>query len=143
MFNKTARWYFPGGDVGTVMQTVSGAAHARGIIVGPTGPNRWEGTGGEWSMGVVPKLTLYVRPDQQGFWVEAHVGVDFGTGGIAIMILSWLFCFPLAIVYLVMANQSFDQNAQETIQAMYHPIAHLSGQPPMPTFGGPPPGWGP
>jgi hypothetical protein len=141
VFSKTARWYFPGRDVQTVMHTVTGAAHAQGIMVQPSGPNRWEGTGSEWSMGVAPKLTIYVRPDQQGFWVDAYLNVDFGTGGILLLVMSWMVCFPVAIVYLILANQSFNEHAPRTIHAMYQPVSHMTGQPPMPAFGGPP-GWG-
>jgi hypothetical protein len=136
VFDKSARWYFPGQDVSTVMNTFTRAAQGQGIMLVPSGPSRWEGRGSEWAMGVSPKMHVMLQPDQQGFWLDVRIMADLGGGAIAIMVISWMFCFPIAIIWLVTANNSFGGRGDEALHNIHHPLQHLTGQPPLPAIGG-------
>ena len=138
VFSKNARWYFPTNDPNQILAALSQATQSRGIMLGPSGPSRWEGKGSEWGTGMSPKVTVMARPDQQGVWVETYVTVDFDGTGILLMYIAWVFCFPIAIVYLVFSHQKFEDRAQDMMNALQHSVAHLAGNPPAPTFGRPP-----
>ncbi|HHH29002.1 MAG TPA: hypothetical protein ENK57_11755 [Polyangiaceae bacterium] len=140
MFNKNARWYFPIQDPNQVVQALGQACQSRSIMLVPSGPSRWEGKGSPWGTGMSPKVTVMARPDQQGMWVEVHTTVDFDGTGILLIYLG-LLCLPIAIVYLILSHQKFEQNARDMMNALQQSVAHLAGNPQAAAFGQPQ-GWG-
>lgn len=129
MLDKNTRWFFPGQDVQGVMNSIGGAVYQLGIHLAPSGPMRWQGEGPKGSYGLGPKLWVTVIPDQGGFWLDIRLWADLDVGYLVLFIVLWGFCFPGAILLMVLGSQSWTQRADELMLAMQQPVAHLQSTP--------------
>jgi hypothetical protein len=129
VYSKSARWFFPGQDVQGTVGQMGGALYHVGVNLAPSGPMRWQGLGPSGSYGLQPKLWVTIMPDQGGFWVNVNVSVEVGVGFIVLFALSWMFCFPVALLILLLSNSSFTQRSDEILYTMQHPVAHLMSTP--------------
>lgn len=129
MLDTNARWFFPGQDMQGVIHQIGGALYQLGIPITPSGPMRWQGMGPKGSYGLAPKVWLTVMPDQGGFWIDVRLWGDLDVGFLLMLVFAWMFCFPLAIVLMVLGNQSFTQRSSELMAAMQRPVGHLMSTP--------------
>ena len=135
MLAKNARWFFHGQDVQGIVHQVGGALYHMGINLAPSGPMRWEGVGASGSYGISPKLWVSVMPDQGGFWLDVRLWAELDTGFMVMFALMWFFCFPAALLFLLLGNSSWTQRAEELMFTMQQPVAHLQS---TPNWGHPP-----
>jgi hypothetical protein len=129
VFDKGARWFFPGQDVQGVVAQVGGALYHRGISLAPSGPMRWTAVGTSAGLGFVPKVWISVLQDQGGFWLDVRLRGDLDPGSVVLLVLSWTFCFPLGALLLYTKHQAWVQHADNMMLSMQQPVAHLQSTP--------------
>ncbi len=137
MIDKNEQRFFGGQDVASVIQQIQGALYQSGIPLQQTGPNSWAGKGQQSSYALTPSITLTTMPVQNGFSVDARVGADLQTNGIIILIVSWIFFFPLAIILGVLGYQDWQTRQTQLLAAIWAPVQNRMLAPPQPQYGAP------
>lgn len=137
MIDKNEQRFFGGQDVGAVVQQIQGALYQSGVSLQQTGPNTWSGRSSNSSYGMAPKVTLTTMPAQGGFTVDARVAVDFETNAIIVLVLSWVFFFPLAIILAILGYQDWQTRQNQLLAAIWAPVQSRMMAPPVPQYGPP------
>ena len=119
----------------SVVQAIQGALYQSGIGMQQTGPNTWSGKGQQASYGMTPKVTLTTMPTQNGFSVDARVAADFETNGIIILVVAWLFFFPVAIILGILGYQDWQTRQNQLLAAIWAPVQHRMLAPAQPQYG--------
>lgn len=140
MLDKTERQYFPGQDLAGVIGILQGTLYNAGIGLQQTGPNQWSGRGNVASWGMVPKVLVSSMPTQEGFFLDVKTTPDVEGGGVVILIVCWVFFFPLAIILGFLAYQDWQNRQTQLSQLIWPPLGPRIGQPPMQPWGSPMPG---
>jgi hypothetical protein len=138
MLDKIDRRYFAGSDVGAIASSIQGTLYQYGIHVQQVGPNNWSGRGthGAWSM--IPKVGFTIAAMQNGIVVDLRVSPDIDTNGIIILVVAWIFFFPVAVVLGILGYQDWDRRSNEIVNAIWAPLAPKMIAPPAPVWGPPP-----
>jgi hypothetical protein len=156
MLDKADRRYLRASDPAAIVGGIQGAIYQHGIQLQQTGPNMWVGRGTQASYGMVPRVAVTVTPIQDSVCVDVRISADFETNGIVVLVVAWLFFFPVAIILGVLGYQEWERRAMWTMSAIWTPLMPQMINPPAPTWGppgvapgappgpgGPGPGWGP
>ena len=141
MFDRTERGFFAGEDVGGVVSTLQRALSAEELHVQQIAPAAWSGKSLRTSWFIAPRVAMTAFPTPQGFVLEVRVSADIEAGGAVLMVLSWFFCFPGAILMALLAHQDFARRQTEVFEMMLGQVRHLMIAPNFPPpFAGFPPG---
>jgi hypothetical protein len=147
MLDKIDRRYFSGTDVAAIANSLSGTLYQWGIQVQQVGPNSWSGRGAQGSYSMLPKVGFTIAPIQDGMSVDIRISADIDNNGIIILVIAWLFFFPIAVVLGILAYQDWERRSTELMGAVWAPLANRMIAPPAPNWGPPamgvpPPGAG-
>jgi len=134
MLDKNDRRYLRGSDPTAIVGSIQGVVYQLGIQLQQTGPNMWVGRGTQASYGMAPKVAVTVTPFPEGFCVDVAVSPDFESNSIVILVVAWLFFFPVAVILAVLGYQDWERRAQWLQSAIWTPLAHLMMAPPAPAF---------
>lgn len=140
MIDKVDRRYFSGIDMPSILQSLQGTLYQQGIVLQQVAPNSWSGRGQAPSYGIVPKVGITAMPMQDGVSVDLRVSADLEGNGIVILVIAWLFFFPVAIILIVLGYQDFDRRATQIVAAVWAPLSHKMVGAPVPQWGPPPMG---
>lgn len=135
MLDKVDRRWFSGTDPVSILQSIQGTLYQYGIQAQQVGPASWSGRGQHPSWGIVPKVGFTITEAQGSVMVDLRVSADIEGNGIVVLVLCWLFFFPLAIVFGVLGYQDFDRRAHEILAAVWAPLSHKLIAPPAPQWG--------
>ncbi len=130
MLDKTEQKFLTGEDSQTVVQSISSVLYQSGIALTQTGPTQWSGRGTVASYGMVPKVSLTLNPGQGGSYCDIRVGPDFETNSVVIILVAWLFFFPIAIVLLVLGYQDWQNRQTYLFQSLWTPLSNRIAAPP-------------
>lgn len=138
MLDKIDRRYFAGSEAGLLASSIQGTLYQYGIHSQQIGPSSWSarGTHGAWSL--VPKVGFSIAPVQGGLAVDVRVSPDIETNGIIILVVAWVFFFPVAIVLGLLAYQDWERRSAEIMNAIWAPLASKMIAPQAPAWGVPP-----
>jgi hypothetical protein len=139
MLDRNERQFFSGDDVTTVLGSIQNTLWASGVQLAPSGPNAYSGRGQVASFGMMPKVGVSVMPIQGGFFVDVRVSPDFESGALVILVVSWFFFFPIAIILAVLGYQDWQGRQNQLFAALWSPVASRMAQAPTPQWGYVPP----
>jgi len=122
MIDQSDRRFFAGSDVASVISRLAQGLAAQNLDFTQTGPSNWRGRGTEPAYGVVPVVRLSVTPSPDGFCIDARFTLDIEGLGIAVFVVAWFFCFPVAIVLALLAYQNVSTRQQELRNALWEPV---------------------
>ncbi|MEZ4223937.1 MAG: hypothetical protein R3B13_23505 [Polyangiaceae bacterium] len=140
MIDKTEQNFLAGDDGQVIIQSMSSVLYQAGIPLVQTGPMQWGGRGSAASYGMVPKVAITLNPGQGGNYCSIRVGPDFETNAVVILLVAWLFFFPIAIVLLVLGYQDFQNRQAYLFQSLWSPLSNRIAAPPGASAWGSPPG---
>jgi hypothetical protein len=141
MLDKIDRRSFASADLPWVVQTIQATLYQQGISLQQTSPNTWSGRGQQPSYGLVVKagLTVTQMPDQA--LVDLLVTADIEGSGIVIVIVAWIFFFPLAIILLVLGYQDWERRSNELRNLVWTPLSKMIAPRAPPPMGAAPGRW--
>ncbi len=151
MLDKTDQKFLSGDDQQTLVQSMSSVLYQSGIPLQQTGPSQWSGRGSLASYGMVPKVSITLNPGQGGSYCSIRVAPDFETNSVVIILVAWLFFFPIALVLLYLGYQDWQNRQNYLFQSLWTPLSNRIAAPPGAPWGaaqqgiqpaGPPGGWG-
>lgn len=134
MLDKNEQKFITGTDTASVVQSLGGTLYQWGVPLQQTGPTQWAGRGTQASYGMVPKVSVTLTQAQGGFFCDIRVAADFETNGIVILIVAWLFFFPVAIILAYMGYQDWQGRQNQLFYALWTPLANRLAQPPAPAW---------
>ena len=134
MIDKNERQFFRGQDMQSVLNTLNGTLQQWSIGLQQTGVNMWAGKGTQASYGMMPKVAITMTPVQEGFFVDIRISSDFKGEALVILIVSWLFFFPVALILAYLGYQDWTQRQTQLFQAIWFPLQGKIAQPPGPQW---------
>jgi hypothetical protein len=158
MLDKADRRYLKSADPAAIAGSIQGAVYQFGIQLQQTAPNTWVGRGNQASYAMVPKVAITISPIQDGVCVDVRVSPDFESNGIILLVVAWIFFFPVAVILAVLGYQDWEKRAAWTLSSIWTPLSAQMINPPAVAWGaqiaappaapggyggGPGQGWGP
>ncbi len=143
MLDKIDRRYFAGSDVAGLAATIQVTLYQHGIHFQQTAPNSWSGRGTHGAYSMVPKVGVTISQAQDAMMVDIRISPDIDTNGLIILVVAWIFFFPIALVLGILGYQDWERRSAELMNATWAPLAPKMIAPPAPVWGPPPVGAAP
>jgi hypothetical protein len=136
------RQFFAGKDFDTVLGALLHGLHSQEISMAQTQSTMWLGQGMVASWGVTPRVSLSIVPSPSGFYVDIRISAQPEGSAVALLVVSWMFCFPLTILFGYLAYQDFTERRNQLLHTLWSSVSHLAIAPNYfpPQLGNAPPG---
>ena len=132
MLKKQERHFVtPGVGQEQLFTALQGALQQYGVPV-MAAHNQLVGVGANAGNGVKPKVTVALYPTHDGQFADLTVAADFDQTNIIIFVVLLVVFWPVAVLLLYLAHQTFERRAGELMYAMRTAAAPHLRAPPMP-----------
>jgi hypothetical protein len=138
MFSKKERLMVGNVDPNTLLQNVHNTMQQQAIVpIAPAAGGGFLGMGQNAGYGVKPKVSVSVFPGPGGHAVDINVVAEFDQSSYVVVILLFVFFWPIAALLIFLAYQAFEQRATYAINALRASLGPYAMAAPAPALPGP------